>query len=323
MLQFLFFFKTIIMDIKYELLKATLNIYEKEYVDYKEFDNEEYLEIIILFPKSIVTNTISQKKHIIYDLYIKIQYNFADGSMGLYGHRRKVTLNEYIHKYMHSHISENNFGHFGHFCLGSSTIGKLLFDINKTTKVSEQLRLYKLMLSILPNLIETESEQGVPYIKIGNLDISDIEIPLKKELRYSRINDIKGILPLIDINSLKFEQHFINDTIITEVVDFEIDIDKHFAILDSLSFLCQKHSNGKFYDIIKLSRLEYDEPMEDFVFKNKSIKLEIIDKPDEESDNVQYALIPYIKNSILTMFNNLNNLNIIKKIYGSTNKSKN
>lgn len=149
-------------------IKIAESFFGKENVD----STDSYY-IIIYFPEIKIRNEYDESR-ILTDMYVRFTiYDSGEIKKEISIIRGSVTDKEYASGYMHSHvIAEQCFDYFRTLCLGrgpiSDTIDTIYNIVNNTNGSCDEM--YRLFCVQLKILLETESIEGIPYIRMSSIN---------------------------------------------------------------------------------------------------------------------------------------------------------
>lgn len=156
--------------LKYKLWKKAINLYgekrvDLQGVDYKSCSLTDAVYIVVLFPKTVITNKYGHT-HTIYDLLVYI-YVTDNTVTKLLGNRMSLSVLEKMVHYYHSHLPSPEFITVrpGEFCLGTSELALIMSGLHKR---SEEI-VIEAFYHTLENYIRYESIEGVPYIRFSKV----------------------------------------------------------------------------------------------------------------------------------------------------------
>lgn len=120
--------------------------------------------VVIRFPELEIRNEKGEHR-ILKELYVAL--NIADSRLiGTFlVHRTTYTQAEFFSGYMHSHVHPFSFTQWNTPCLGTGPISNTIASL----AVSGDANLWMLFLEELRMFLETESIEGVPYIKMSSI----------------------------------------------------------------------------------------------------------------------------------------------------------
>jgi len=182
------------------ILKTLRNCYPNTFQITKQ--NECNYVIDIYFPIINITNR-QKKKHVIYDIIVRIPITF-NSSLDKYligtllGTRLSLSKNEACSNYCHSHLNaqinrlwgnwnelmikglpltqaelekklKDNTFEFDPFCLGYGGINNITYQLNTNTSKQLNINNWLLFFKSIKNYLEYESLEGGPYRKIDNI----------------------------------------------------------------------------------------------------------------------------------------------------------
>lgn len=145
------------------------------------------LSTIIHYPEITIRNS-EEKEHNIKDLIV--HFNISESGfenneglkvyspMDIKGTRFSTTYEEWFVGYRHSHLPSNKPKRFSDclylsdFCLGDGTE---IRDILESMYVDFQSEMFEMFLHTINSIVEWESLEGVPYIKISSISIGHEE----------------------------------------------------------------------------------------------------------------------------------------------------
>lgn len=180
--------------------------------------------VYIKFPEIEISNK-NDNKHIIKDLYVKIEYKINDSNVKLtelQGYRGKMTYEEHSTKYSHSHLPSSGLDSFVPFCLGSSEMADLKNDWAITEDDFDQI-LFELFLYQLDAYVRWESLDGGPYLRMTEIRIQNSARVSREEMTsaFGKVISDKIKIPCKwDNSSLRFV--FEDDIIIDILTTNEI-----------------------------------------------------------------------------------------------------
>ncbi len=123
------------------------------------------LNIILQFPEILISNK-DKNKHVIKDLYIKLEFNSELKLVDMLGCRATINHMEYNIQYGHSHLQRSSeFWKWRSWCRGESDFAQAVVLIRNKYLKSNLLR----FLYQIPHYLSWESLDGGPYIKIESL----------------------------------------------------------------------------------------------------------------------------------------------------------
>lgn len=194
-------------DIQLDIDRRKISEVKKNFFGYEYVVNYSIIKymyfIVIKFP-IIVINTEENLKHTIRDIFVKFYFNYCEESdniyiSNIYGSRTTYTPLEYLNKYNHSHLGQDNTVDninsfytldYVTYCLGKGEINDLLKELN----MNFNFITFKLFLHSIKSYLEWESKEGKPYRYVENI--------IKKEKPKT----------LYDTNKVKYFEKLLNST---------------------------------------------------------------------------------------------------------------
>jgi hypothetical protein len=230
------------------------------------------VEFVIHFPHIVITNS-KEMKHIIKDLYVKLESieSPLDGSYTFdefKGKRMSASAEEVLSNYQHSHqfpgsykeieaflqTKESWYGQssavsydvfaYRRFCTGSSEINQILTMLSARYNAN----IFKMFLLQLDLYVRWESLEGVPHIKLENV----IGRADSKQISWTQRRDFYDMLKLNEIDvDFKIEKNQIR---IVDNEKFERFLKFDGEKIESYSFsfrnhLCIKDEKGDYFSI--------------------------------------------------------------------------
>lgn len=169
-------------------------------------------KIVIYFPEVTIVNSQRQNtSHLIKGLGVVLKFSIDNDipyiDFEIKGFRTTISYLEWKSGYKHSHLhifssSYENFMEDTKFCLGSSEILDVLADLKKTNPLENSemySTIFEALCFMIVSLTQTESEEGVPYIRYrtitGNsnntVNLSDIVNSFTNLLNFIKSENIK------------------------------------------------------------------------------------------------------------------------------------
>lgn len=301
--------------------------------------NKQTGTILIRFPKVTVTNEFNRSIDIT-ELWVRVPVSY-DGSMTVTPTmlRSEYTATQFRSGYAHSHmprVNSSNWSTWANPCLGSGPIRNTISAL--VSKPSKEL--WELFCLELSKYVETESVEGVPYIKLesvgnpSNTTLSAVlyspsqrsssewetDIPYdflkyiikKKPFSFNYTNGSYGIaLPpdkLILILSNLFIEWYNSLSKKPELLRQKW-LTKGALVNGSLKYYCAASDNRAFdYSTIVGSEL--------FTFKGMPVKFNIIEEPAGANSNDIILLTKEVCTSIVSKILSIININ-----YGKSENS--
>jgi hypothetical protein len=177
--------------------------------------------IIIKYDEIEISNS-NDNRHTIKELYVWVYIDVQTGrltSYELFGMRTYLTVEEALAQYNHSHLSWNQIGREGTFCLGSTEIRALLYECYE---VYDHDKL-TLLFYFINNFVNWESLEGGPYSRIVNIGKAGREVGLPSTSLSSYQEALEGYLsnkyvPMLSYNDSNHEfEVVINDTFVDQI----------------------------------------------------------------------------------------------------------
>lgn len=175
------------------------------------------LNMMIWFPEFYITNSTTFQKHKIRDFYVSVNidvHNLEYPHVSLSGNRGTYTYDEAVTGYVHSHIASNinlTFDGRKSFCLGTTAIknivgkfgNELTKSIKEPAKRNEFILKSQLFLTEIKNMIQVESTEGGPYIRISSIGRT-----------FSRQNQIRLSKTYIISSNINTLRHTVNEELV-------------------------------------------------------------------------------------------------------------
>lgn len=160
-----------ITELFYNKYKANVSLGFRKVDDRTLF--EPFFKVI--YPEIVITNS-NRKSHTIKDLIVVHTFSYSNSK--LYplrplGTRGKLTLKEEAAGYLHSHLPSKSDWvdeplRLGTFCIGNDTdVSRMLAEIECT---EWDINRYELYLFCVDTMMHWESLEGVPHIRMENVD---------------------------------------------------------------------------------------------------------------------------------------------------------
>ena len=274
--------------------------------------------LYIKYPEIKITNS-EGAEHTIRDLIISVFMDRENSKINLRENiravRLTVTKEEFISKYLHSHLPNKSFRDYispiiepiniaygNSFCLGENEVPEVAAIFNDNQNVGT----FELFLMTLNAMVEWESLEGVPHIKIKHISSktynndsvyfvgnSYIEILFKI---ISKKDFLKELDFDMDRNRIKvIENDFFQEGLLKRVSQSYRDL------------LCKRE--GDKYFKIYTSEIPNPESINaNFLFKNELIPFKIynskIEENQEEEDETSFQVHPIVYREAVKKLNN-------------------
>jgi len=317
------------------------NIYQATSIDsidsiYRNMCNHNY--VIVHFPCITVTNEFGKSTEL-YDVYIKICLT-CSGKLDTFKISKGIyTYSQAKSRYIHSHTPSWSPSYiFQPMCLGRGPFKDYMGIMMRQEYLETNWNLFCVYLK---NYLEVESVSGVPYKRLESLgttsDDKSLDEIVKHKIRTSQCLSVIGsnkesvfvnipafIRYIADKNIIPY--NYIGDKydIALSISDFAIKISNAFVdyanennyTINDRYFRKYMYSNGRVYKISEEGSIPDDfENKFLFKFKNKEVRIRILDKAKEVSFNYIYTLIPEL---ITFIYYNL--ISFINRYYGTKDK---
>lgn len=305
--------------------------------------------IILKFDSVTVSNSRGLS-HTIYDIYIKLNMSTTfDRLLRIEGIRCKVKLIEYISNYKFSHLFDNGWGRWSHFCFGNNTVMSNLTSMLSTSEFN--FILFEALLLQLPQYLSWESIEGGPYKRIANisygsqttsfyLDSSRLVNKIDNHILPKLCNDIELHLVRYNLHNIysvkntpQLEKAICNIVINNNLLD-DLNIPSDYPIQQVKNFITGEYTNIKLpktnnseHHLLaaKYKKIKESLPTTTFQFKGNTVRMiELIPENFEGNDdileenkfvdNANIVLNPVIYKPIIDHINKKLNSLIIKKL---------
>ena len=171
---------------------AILTVLNEKYVENWDIHYELAKEnrllpyIVLRYPEVTIENQF-EKNHLIKEIYIYIPLiindNFQLIATDIRANRFEYTIEEWYSGYRHSHLptrstikTANEMYYANSFCMGSGTdLDNLINEIFLDSYYTFNSIAFETLLYNIDSLLEWESEEGVPYIRISAISLSNSE----------------------------------------------------------------------------------------------------------------------------------------------------
>lgn len=174
------------------------------------------LKITIKYPEVLIKNDKGHKR-LLKELFVSFEINQKGLITHLSGARTKRTNLEIEKGYVHSHLTSNTGLSFSNFCLGTNTpihTAKALF-MSAVQENKEINNYFSLFLNNVKSVLEYESLDGVPYIKMEDIKESITDIPNTYNLFNACKQYISFLSSLSELNTTSLFKRLRNENIIS------------------------------------------------------------------------------------------------------------
>lgn len=268
--------------------------------------------IIIRYPKLEMTNSLGHQ-HTIRDLIVSLEMVKRDNkihiSSNIKGLRLTVSREEFISEYVHSHLysrtyeeSSINLTSASYFCLGNNEVPELLSVFND----NQETGTFELFLMTLNTMMEWESLEGTPYIKIDNISNKRHN---RSRSYYPTQDDVNTVFDILKDNSILQQADFDMDLDNIKIIenDFLMDEIKRKVTLFHPTLLCKRE--GDFYlSVNSVDEVDTFSIPQKFIFKGEEIPFKIYNNRvtpiQEESSGNSYQIHPTVLMGAIEQLNN-------------------
>lgn len=296
-----------------------------------------YLVVTLHFPKFIITNALNKSKAI-KDFFVRF-YIDENGSMrdsSLEATRTTYTRDEITAGYRHSHlpsltgqlINSERWLSFNPMCLGTNnqihTAMAFLYDSIKNKMNKDEISsFFELFIRNVMSVIEYESLEGTPYIKMSVIDDIAKQTKMKTNPYMITVKSWNYLISYVIGNSnfIELEKYIdnyngrlcIQNNDEVDYLLFDDIVNNNFEnISNELKDFIQIEVEGRILDLNKVQ-------INDVVYNNKFIKfngkkyfLTIDDTIKVEENNYRYVFLKEFKNYVKQIIQNRYLQRIIK-----------
>jgi hypothetical protein len=255
-----------------QIFKAIDEVFKDQWDFYIDKTNQ-HLNVIILFPEVKISNSLEQK-HIIKDLYIRLEFKPDLKLNEMYGCRGVVNNQEYQVKYWHSHLYKGDYFYkWNTWCRGESELAQI-YQLNKSTYNIGNLHRF---LYQIPEYICWESREGGPYIRIEYIGANNNQPP--SIINQSEIDKIyKKLISTTDVFPVKLNVG-VKNTLIIE----KREVIEELIIPHAKGFTCIKKGDNYILEnnnsSVEANLKSWNNSLKDvvmFKFKGQDIKPQIV-----------------------------------------------
>lgn len=294
-----------------EMIKLVDDIYTGAWdLDFATFEDEYYLQgIVIHFPHILITNR-DKLEHNIEDLFVRIPLKIIDKRiriLKLQGMRTTLSYFEYCSNYFHSHLSMNIYtktlysGMYTDFCVGSGEIVMYTSNFNADGFSEEVFTAYLLQIM---SLVGYESIEGTPFRYLKDIGpVADYQSAYRIPITYQTntflakfLNEYKEETLDISVGIEKNKYFIDNDEKLVKLFkDNIVDID------DKEAFLCFNTPTGycKFGSIPTRHVAPTVSDSISYIFQGRTIPMKVEEPPATvDLSKREYTLHPEVMQKI-------------------------
>mgnify|MGYP001589286320 CR=1 FL=1 len=240
--------------------------------------NNDDLFIYIKFPLITITNS-KKKKHVIKDLYVKLNYTYDmqynKNIKCIEGFKETYTYPEYLCSYKHSHLSTYVKTNFSKFCVGSGTEMDILINEQSQNDYKFVQENFEQFLYLIDTYVRWESIEGTPYCYFSEISIfNEIETLLSEsQLEQGYIEFLKNVNEF-ECNYNESSKLFdINNKYIKNKLS-KLNVEKIY-ITNSGKYIYSNLDEAAIKNFIEYENLKNNNII--FLFKKRPIKIKIED----------------------------------------------